>query len=73
VAYEVELPERCRIHNIFHVSCLKKALGQHVVTSSVPSPTTLSTVVTENERGREVETSILSTLQDSTEDWGSGL
>ena len=33
VAYEMELPEGGRIHNIFHVSFLKKALGQRVTTS----------------------------------------
>jgi hypothetical protein len=33
VAYELELREGCRIHNVFHVSCLKKEMGQHVVTS----------------------------------------
>jgi hypothetical protein len=38
VAYELELPKRCRVHNIFHVSCLKKALGQHVVTSTKLPP-----------------------------------
>lgn len=33
MAYELELSENNRIHNVFHVSCLKNALGQGVTIS----------------------------------------
>lgn len=37
-AYELELPHSSKQHDFFHVSCLKKALGQHISLSSELPP-----------------------------------
>ena len=38
MACELELPTDSRVHNVFHVSCLKKVLGQNLVPSVVLPP-----------------------------------
>ena len=35
VAYKLQLPNKSRIHNVFHVSCLKKMLGQHQIVQTI--------------------------------------
>ena len=37
-AYLLELYELSKIHNLFHISCLKMALGQHTIASPEPPP-----------------------------------
>ena len=38
MAYELDFPVESKVHNIFHVSHLKKALGHHIIPSTVLPP-----------------------------------
>ena len=38
MAYELELPEERKIQNVFHVSNLKKIVGQHIAPSTELPP-----------------------------------
>ena len=38
VAYELDFPKKSKVHNVFHVSCLKKVVGKHVTDSTELPP-----------------------------------
>ncbi|KOM57180.1 hypothetical protein LR48_Vigan11g021200 [Vigna angularis] len=41
VSYKVQLPESAKVHPVFHVSQLKKAIGNHVVEPTLPTELSL--------------------------------
>jgi hypothetical protein len=38
MVYELDHPQGNKIHNVFHVSCLKRAIGQHITPLEVLPP-----------------------------------
>jgi hypothetical protein len=38
MSYELEIPQGSRIHSVFHVSFLKRAIGQHITPLEVLLP-----------------------------------
>ena len=46
IAYNLSLPDRSRVRNVFHVSCLKKALDRH--------QSTQTTLLTVDDKGRVI-------------------
>ena len=35
MAYKLELPDSSRVHPIFHVSCLKKVIGENIPVQTI--------------------------------------
>lgn len=79
VAYELKLPDHAKIHNVFHVSQLKKHIGQFIHSPTLPDfipkatgpkePTTILDPMILKRKGQAVTKVLVQWKHQLPEDW----